>query len=167
MGELIIGFMGLLGSSILLIAGVTGSTIASVAKGSPDHANAKSPTTDSGSTAAPSADGAATTKGANDVAPGTPGHAQVIARSAAHGWSSADWLTLIGMESGGRSTAVNPTSGAFGIGQFLGATKAEYAKLGATSTNPLDQLTAMEDYIRDKYGSPTAALAHEHTYGWY
>ena len=71
------------------------------------------------------------------------------------------------MESGGSTTATNPSSGAFGIGQFLGATKKAYAKYGSESTQAIPQLNAMEHYVHDRYGTPTAALAHERRYHWY
>ena len=74
---------------------------------------------------------------------------------------------MISDESGGNPAALNPTSGAFGIGQFLGATYKEYLPFGAGSPNPLDQLNAMAQYIHDRYGSPLAALAHECSCHWY
>ncbi len=86
------------------------------------------------------------------------------------GWSRAElqaWWQVISDESGGNPGAVNPTSGAFGIGQFLGATYKEYLPFGAGSPHPLDQLNAMAQYIHDRYGSPLAALAHECACHWY
>lgn len=82
-------------------------------------------------------------------------------------WSVSDWKELISMESGGDPTAVNPTSGAFGIGQFLGATLQAYKKYGAGSHNPVKQIIAMAHYIADRYHTPTQALSHEHSAGWY
>jgi hypothetical protein len=86
------------------------------------------------------------------------------------GWSHAElqaWWQVISDESGGNPHAVNASSGAFGIGQFLGQTYKEYLPFGAGSSNPLDQLNAMAHYIRDRYGSPMAALAHECSCHWY
>jgi hypothetical protein len=86
------------------------------------------------------------------------------------GWSHAElqaWWQVIADESGGNPSAVNPSSGAFGIGQFLGATYKEYLPFGAGSPNPLDQLNAMAQYIHNRYGSPLAALAHECACHWY
>jgi hypothetical protein len=86
------------------------------------------------------------------------------------GWSHAElqaWWQVISDESGGDPGAVNPTSGAFGIGQFLGATYKEYLPFGSGSPNPLNQLNAMAQYIHDRYGSPLAALAHECSCHWY
>ena len=86
------------------------------------------------------------------------------------GWSHAElqaWWQVISDESGGNPGAVNASSGAFGIGQFLGATYKEYLPFGAGSPHPLDQLNAMAQYIHDRYGSPLAALAHECACHWY
>lgn len=82
-------------------------------------------------------------------------------------WSFSDWMKLVQQESGGNPAAVNPSSGAFGLGQFLGATKAAYAKFGATSSNPVKQIEAMAKYISDRYGTPTKAWAHEGAFNWY
>jgi hypothetical protein len=86
------------------------------------------------------------------------------------GWSHSEleaWWQVISDESGGNPTATNPGSGAFGIGQFLGATYKEYLPFGAGSSNPVDQLNAMAQYIRDRYGNPLGALAHENSCHWY
>lgn len=80
----------------------------------------------------------------------------------AFGWGEGEWSSLraLGMgESGWDSTATNPSSGAFGIGQFLGATKDAYAKYGAASSDPERQINAMLRYIKDRYGSPSAAYS--------
>jgi hypothetical protein len=86
------------------------------------------------------------------------------------GWSHAElqaWWQVISDESGGNPSALNPSSGAFGIGQFLGATYKEYLPFGAGSPHPIDQLNAMAQYIHDRYGSPLAALSHECSCHWY
>jgi len=86
------------------------------------------------------------------------------------GWSNSElraWRQVVSDESGGLPTATNAGSGAFGIGQFLGSTYKEYLPFGAGSPNPVDQLSAMAQYIHDRYGSPLPALAHENTCHWY
>jgi Transglycosylase SLT domain len=86
------------------------------------------------------------------------------------GWSQSElraWWQVISDESGGNPGAVNPSSGAFGIGQFLGSTYKEYLPFGAGSSNPVDQLNAMAEYIHDRYSTPLAALAHESSCHWY
>lgn len=82
-------------------------------------------------------------------------------------WNLGDWKTLIGKESGGNPEATNPSSGAFGLGQFLGATAQAYAKYGALSHDPAKQIYAMYRYISDRYGSPSKALAFHNSHNWY
>jgi hypothetical protein len=93
---------------------------------------------------------------------------EVMAQIAgSRGWNLAHWRRLVQKESGGNPAARNPTSGAFGLGQFLGATAQAYAKHGALSSNPVDQIRAMARYIADRYGSPSAALAFHDRNNWY
>jgi murein DD-endopeptidase MepM/ murein hydrolase activator NlpD len=83
------------------------------------------------------------------------------------GWSVADWMWLVQAESSGNPNAVNPSSGAFGLGQFLGSTAQEYAPYGALSHNPVAQIRAMAMYIQNSYGSPTKAKAFHLSHNWY
>jgi hypothetical protein len=80
------------------------------------------------------------------------------------GWSSPgliqDWLNVINAESGGSMTAQNPTSPAYGIAQFISG-PGEYAQYGGNVNTQAGQLLAMANYIRQRYGSPAAAWAHE------
>jgi hypothetical protein len=157
-----LAFASILAGALLLVAGVTGSTLTSTAQGHPDK-----------SKSAPAVD--ETTGGTGAVAAATsspePAHVTGAWRSTqsaiAHdkGWSLADWNAVIGKESGGDPRSLNKGSGAFGIGQFLPMNRAAYPD--AFSTNPVLQIKAMARYIADRYGTPTAALAHEHAYGWY
>lgn len=78
-----------------------------------------------------------------------------IAKS--NNWSLGDWRSLVQGESGGDPTARNKSSGAFGLGQFLGDTARTYAKYGSLSTNPIKQIEAMAKYIADRYGNPSNA----------
>ena len=84
------------------------------------------------------------------------------------GWSGQQWadaVTLEMMEAGFNNTAQNPTSTAFGMGQFLDSTWASY---GIPKTaDPTLQSEAMGRYIQARYGSPAGALAHEHAFHWY
>jgi Transglycosylase SLT domain len=82
-------------------------------------------------------------------------------------WSLSAWKDVVNRESGGNPNARNPSSGAYGLGQFLGSTLSEYAKYGATSPNPVKQIEAMGQYISDRYGTPTSAEQHEEDFGWY
>lgn len=84
------------------------------------------------------------------------------------GWSGQvqDWLNVISKESGGSLTATNPSSGAYGIAQFING-PGEYAQYGGNATTMSGQLLAMGNYIRGRYGNPAAAWAHEVAYNWY
>ncbi|HEX5247808.1 MAG TPA: hypothetical protein VFW41_11835 [Gaiellaceae bacterium] len=83
-----------------------------------------------------------------------------------YGWDtpseSAALNALWTRESGWSPTAVNPKSGAKGIPQELGHTvPASY------DTDPRVQITWGLNYIKQRYGSPAAAWAHEQQFGWY
>jgi hypothetical protein len=85
------------------------------------------------------------------------------------GWGSpselAAWYTLGMKESGWRNTAQNPTSTAYGIGQFLNST---WKGVGmAKTSDPALQVEAMARYIKNRYGSPSRALAFHISHNWY
>jgi phage-related protein len=89
--------------------------------------------------------------------------------AAAYGWGSgAQWNALNALvmsESGWNNNAQNPTSTAYGIGQFLNST---WAGVGATKTsNPTAQIQAMLRYIKQRYGSATAAWSFKRSHNWY
>lgn len=84
------------------------------------------------------------------------------------GWTGDEWNAfnkLVMMESGWNNTAQNPTSTAYGIGQFLDSTWGGY---GAHKTSdPRQQIEAMIRYIQARYGDPLNALKHENSSHWY
>lgn len=84
------------------------------------------------------------------------------------GWSGPElqaWYTLGMKESGWKNTAQNPTSTAYGIGQFLNST---WAGTGiAKTSDPRQQVLAMARYIKNRYGSPSRALAFHLAHNWY
>jgi hypothetical protein len=105
-----------------------------------------------------------------------------------YGWSVSqfgDLLSLWTRESGWSATARNQSSGAFGIAQALGhggpGTAApdgtnEYGAQYGLSDAEARQANAGSarwqiewglGYIRSRYGSPSAAWAHETSIGWY
>lgn len=160
-----LGFASLFAGAVLLIAGITASSVASVAQGKPDRAKAAP-------AASTQATGAATTAGSTGGTPAGPapsGSWQAELRKLAKqkGWDAGAWEQIIQKESGGDPTSVNASSGAFGLGQFLGSTKAAYAKWGAESTNPVMQIRADAKYIEDRYHTPTAALTFHNANNWY
>ncbi len=69
-------------------------------------------------------------------------------------------------EAGFSLTAQNPTSGAYGMAQFING-PSEYAQYGGNSTTAAGQAVAMVNYIAQRYGTPAAAWAHEQAFGWY
>jgi hypothetical protein len=79
-------------------------------------------------------------------------------------WS--DWVSLWNQESGWNNLALNPSSGAYGIPQALPA-----SKMGAAANPPTSSAAAQIQwgigYIAGRYGSPSAAWAHEKANNWY
>lgn len=74
------------------------------------------------------------------------------------GWGPdqfAAWDALINAESGWRPTAQNPTSTAYGLGQFLNGTWGAY---GPKTSDPALQLDYMARYIKNRYKDPVSAL---------
>ena len=89
--------------------------------------------------------------------------------AAARGWTGLQWSDLYQVEmreAGFDMTATNPTSGAYGLAQFIGG-PSEYAQYGGNATTAAGQITAMLNYIAQRYGNPEGAWAHEEAYGWY
>ena len=78
-------------------------------------------------------------------------------------WDAVDFI--VSHESGWNPTAVNPSSGAFGLFQFLGATKDTY--LPDSNPDPEVQGRAGARYIADRYGSPIEARRHWEANRWY
>lgn len=89
--------------------------------------------------------------------------------AAARGWTGEQWYCLYQLwqkESGWRTTAGNPSSGAYGIPQALPASK--MASAGADwATNPATQITWGMGYIAGRYGTPCSAWATSQARGWY
>jgi hypothetical protein len=69
-------------------------------------------------------------------------------------------------ESGWSTTARNPSSGAYGIAQFING-PSEYYQYGGNPNTAAGQILGFYNYIRQRYGSPSAAWAHEVNFGWY
>ena len=164
-----VAFASLAAGAVVVIAGITGSSIQSVARGKPDKANAN-PKLDTAS----SATGGTPAPASNGLPKAA--HAQLVAIAKRKGWSVNDWLAVIGLESGGNPASVNSETGAYGIGQLNpenasnprsprpGSTASKYPGYDGSAS---EQINAMASYIENTYGTPTAALAAEHTKGWY
>jgi hypothetical protein len=83
--------------------------------------------------------------------------------SAAEAW-------IIGKESGGRTSADNPSSTAFGLGQLLISNRRRYAaRLGVSpgTTDYNAQLKMFRMYVKERYGTPERAKAFWQAHGWY
>lgn len=100
-------------------------------------------------------------------APGLKGNIQrkVYNDAQALGWSAEDWEWIIEHESGFDPSAVNPSSGAFGLGQALGDEGT--AKHKMHSSNWETQLEGMAEYIAERYGNPTKARQFHEANNWY
>lgn len=84
------------------------------------------------------------------------------------GWTGNQWQALYNVEmreAGFNLSAKNPSSGAYGLAQFING-PSEYAQYGG-NLSAAGQATAMVNYIKSRYGSPSAAWAHETSAGWY
>ena len=89
--------------------------------------------------------------------------------AAARGWTGAQWNALYDVEmaeAGFSLTARNPSSGAYGLAQFING-PSEYYQYGGNPTTATGQITAMLNYIASRYGTPAAAWAHESAFHWY
>jgi len=93
------------------------------------------------------------------------------ALATAYGWGpgTSNWQSLVALwtqESGWDNHAKNPSSGAYGIPQSLPA-----SKMGTLANPPVSsagaQITWGLKYIKQRYGNPNNAEAHERSQGWY
>lgn len=103
-------------------------------------------------------------------------HNQSIAKTLAapFGWSTGqqwqDLVSLWNQESGWSNTAMNGSSGAYGIAQALPSTK--YPLPGRPPSEGGDSVASVQiawglAYILGRYGSPSGAWAHEVANNWY
>jgi hypothetical protein len=97
-------------------------------------------------------------------------YATVAAIGQNKGWNKQqidDWFyRLIPSESPGTLTAQNPTSNAYGIAQFINGPR-EYYTYGGNPNTVQGQLTAMANYISQRYGDPSTAWAFHKKNNWY
>ncbi|UZF57714.1 tape measure protein [Gordonia polyisoprenivorans] len=80
-------------------------------------------------------------------------------------WTDTDYI--VGKESGWKVDATNPSSGAFGLGQWNPSSGTLQKYLPDKSTDPTVQGKAFDRYVNDVYTDPMGARAHWDQYGWY
>ncbi|GAA1731847.1 hypothetical protein GCM10009809_29100 [Isoptericola hypogeus] len=89
--------------------------------------------------------------------------------AAARGWTGSEWTCLESLwtkESNWDASAMNASSGAYGIPQSLPGSK--MATAGSDwQTNPATQIEWGLDYIAGRYGTPCGAWGHSQSVGWY
>ena len=87
-----------------------------------------------------------------------------------YGWATGQqWDAFVKVENREASwnlTAQNPSSSAYGLAQFINGPQ-DYYKYGGNPNTAQGQLTAMFNYIKQRYGSPAGAWAKEQSAGWY
>jgi phage-related protein len=89
--------------------------------------------------------------------------------AASVGWTGTQWTDLNNVEmreAGYNLHATNASSGAYGLAQFING-PSEYAQYGGNVNTAAGQITGMLNYIKQRYGNPGAAWAHEMSAGWY
>lgn len=105
------------------------------------------------------------------VAIDDPAGAQAYAASqlGSYGWAANQMQCLTKLwtkESDWKTTATNPSSGAYGVVQSLPAEK--MASAGADyRTNYRTQINWGLNYVKERYGSPCGALNFHYAHNWY
>jgi hypothetical protein len=102
---------------------------------------------------------------------GSGGSVEALMRAmaASIGWTGGLWTDLFNVEmreAGFNLAARNPSSGAYGLAQFING-PSEYYQYGGNPNTAAGQITGMLNYIRQRYGTPAGAWAHELNFGWY
>lgn len=95
--------------------------------------------------------------------------------AALYGWGpgTSNWKSLLALwtrESGWNNRAENSSSGAYGIAQALGHGPTNQYPAGPANppiSSAAAQIAWGLQYIKDRYGDPNAAEAHENSAGWY
>lgn len=175
MANLVLSFAELLAGAVILDAGIKGASIADVIQGKavqtpllPSSSSSSSSSTGGGGSSS-SSGGTSSPSGGSGTVVGDVTYSELDSIASQHGWSSADvdaWAEVIKLESNGTISDTNSSSGAYGIAQFIDGA-GEYAEYGGNSTSVVGELTAMANYIEQRYGNPSAALTFHLANGWY
>jgi murein DD-endopeptidase MepM/ murein hydrolase activator NlpD len=108
----------------------------------------------------------------NNGAPGYKTFKSHLNTAIKRGGIPSNWSTgleaLVKKESSFNYKAQNPNSSAYGYGQFINSTRQAYEKkTGLNYNDPVNQLIIMAKYVKDRYGTPAAALAFHKKNNWY
>lgn len=160
---------------VILWSGIKGSSISDTFR-SALAGSTSPPVTEQVAGSSPAAVSVPSAAGDTSAHGGNAAANQAIAKllAAPYGWSAgqqwADLVSLWNRESGWSNTAENPASGAYGIAQALGHGPTNQYPAGPANP-PVSSASAQIawglQYIKDTYGSPSAAWAHEQSAGWY
>ncbi|MDH6136787.1 hypothetical protein P3T37_006218 [Kitasatospora sp. MAA4] len=96
----------------------------------------------------------------------SPSGVRALAQSMVPAGQWAAFSSIISHESSWNLQATNPSSGSYGLGQALPASK--MASAGSDwRTNPVTQIKWTLGYMNDRYGSPNAAWTFWQNHHWY
>jgi hypothetical protein len=79
-------------------------------------------------------------------------------------WPAFNYVEM--REAGYNLHAQNPSSGAYGVAQFING-PSEYYQWGGNPNTFAGQFAGMFNYIRSRYRNPDNAAAHERAFNWY
>lgn len=178
MANLPLAFAEMLGGGIILLAGMSGDTIGNIVRGQftiqplvsgGSTATSGAASVGTGVTGTTSAGSTGDPGGISGTVEGDITQSDVASIAKSHGWGLSEigaWLKVINLESNGTINDTNSTSGAYGIAQFIDG-PSEYAQYGGNATSVTGELTAMANYIEQRYGTPSAALSFHLANGYY
>ncbi|MCX4745448.1 lytic transglycosylase domain-containing protein [Kitasatospora sp. NBC_01287] len=96
----------------------------------------------------------------------SPSGIRALAQSMVPAGQWASFANIVNHESSWNFKATNPSSGSYGLGQALPASK--MASAGSDwRTNPVTQIKWTLNYMNERYGSPNAAWSFWQTHHWY
>lgn len=163
-----LSFGAIAAGGVLLISSITHTSLADVLKGKVGSVSHTGQNLAGGGTAGTSpAGGEIAPSGGTVVGDVTYGQLQAI--GAQHGWSGQEiqaWANVVKSESNGTITDTNPSSGAYGIAQGITG-PSWYAQHGGNASTVTGQLTAMANYIAQRYKTPSAAWSFHRANNWY
>lgn len=96
----------------------------------------------------------------------SPSGLRALAQSMVPANQWASFANIVSHESSWNFQATNPSSGSYGLGQALPASK--MASAGSDwRTNPVTQIKWTLNYMNERYGSPNGAWTWWQAHHWY